>query len=44
MAGFVAYQDITDNSVDEYMALVAQKTIQFVTTLPIPHTIACFVH
>jgi len=25
-----AYQDITDNATDEYMALFSQKTIQFV--------------
>ena len=25
-----AYQDITDNAIDEYMALFSQKTMQFV--------------
>lgn len=25
-----AYEDITDNAIDEYMALLAQKTLQFV--------------
>jgi hypothetical protein len=25
-----AYEDITDNAIDEYMALFAQKTMQFV--------------
>ena len=25
-----AYEDITDNAIDEYMALLSQKTMQFV--------------
>ena len=32
MLTFLAYENITDHATDEYMAIMAEKTMQFVST------------